>query len=55
MKQATVTFTDEEARLVAEILRNAPIKGNLETLPLVLNQMVQILRKLDDAFKPEQE
>lgn len=55
MKQATVTFTDEEAKIINDLFRKASITGNLETLPSILNQMVQILKKLDEAFKPEQE
>ena len=55
LKEVAITFTYEEAKLIADILRNAPIRGSLETLPPTLNQMVQILRKMDESFKPEKE
>jgi hypothetical protein len=49
-KQATVTLSDEQAKIVIDFLRTTPIKGNLETLPSVLSQMLEIIKKLDDAF-----
>jgi hypothetical protein len=54
LKQTTVTLSAEEAKIIMEVLRNAPIRGNLETLPSVLNQMLEILKKLDEAFNPQE-
>jgi hypothetical protein len=54
LKQTTVTLSAEEARIIIEVLRTAPIKGNLETLPPVLSQMLEILKKLDEAFNPQE-
>jgi hypothetical protein len=54
LKQTTVTLSAEEAKIIMEVLRNAPIRGNLETLPSVLSQMLEILKKLDEAFNPQE-
>jgi hypothetical protein len=54
LKQEAVTLDEEEAKLIMELLRSTPIKGNLETLPSILNQMLLILKKLDAAFNPQE-
>jgi hypothetical protein len=54
LKQTTVTLSAEEARIIMDVLRNAPIRGNLETLPSILSQMLEILKKLDEAFNPQE-
>jgi hypothetical protein len=54
LKQTTVTLSAEEAKIIMEVLRNAPIRGSLETLPSVLSQMLEILKKLDEAFNPQE-
>jgi hypothetical protein len=54
LKQIIVTLSAEEARIIIEVLRTAPIKGNLETLPTVLDHMIQIIKKLDEGFNPQE-
>jgi hypothetical protein len=53
-KEATVILSAEDAQLIMQVLRTAPIKGNLESLPTVLDHMIQIIKKLDAAFNSQE-
>jgi hypothetical protein len=45
----TISLTNEEAKLLKEILMSAPMSGNVSTLTKVLSILASILTKLDDA------
>jgi hypothetical protein len=47
MEVKTIELTTEEATIVAQVLRQAPLKGTVETLPYVLQHVVSVIKKLE--------
>lgn len=43
----TIHLTPEEVKLLMEMLHNAPLTGNINTLPKVLQAIAKILQKLE--------
>jgi hypothetical protein len=48
-------FTDEELSVISQIIRNVPITGTLDTLPIQLAKLAEILRKIDVELRTRSE
>lgn len=54
IKEAPVTLTAHEAKLITQFLRKTGLTGNFETLVPRLSEIAVILKKIEVAFTPQE-
>ena len=49
-KTVTVELTEDEVRLAMQIIKSAPIQGNLQTLSQILEKVIVLQEKLSGSL-----